>query len=453
MTAMKGKWHIPRRTFLKGLGTAIALPMLEAMVPSRLFAAGRDAASGTFPKRMAFVYVPNGVTMADWTPTAVGTDFKLPPILEPLQPFQKELLVLSGLAQDKARANGDGGGDHARASATFLTGCQARKTAGAEIKAGVSVDQVAAQKLGHLTRFPSLELGCDRGHKSGSCDTGYSCAYSYNISWKTESTPLPPEVDPRLAFERLFGNGAKSEVGRNQALRTRYQKSILDFVVEDANRLKSNLGATDRHKLDEYLTAIREMEQRIEGAERFAGSLPDYQRPNGIPKDFEHHVQLMFDLLALALQTDSTRISTFVLAHDGSDRSYPGIGAPEGHHTLSHHRHDEEKIQKLTKINHFHMTQFAYFLNRLKSVREGEGTLLDNCMIVYGSGISDGNSHAHDNLPVLVAGKGNGAIQTGRHIRFDRETPLNNLYLSMLDRMGVPADKVGDSTGKLVELA
>jgi hypothetical protein len=452
MTAMKGKWHIPRRTFLKGLGTAIALPMLEAMVPSRLLAAGKDAAAGAFPKRMAFVYVPNGAIMADWTPTTVGTDFKLPPILEPLQPFQKDLLVLSGLAQDKARANGDGGGDHARASATFLTGCQARKTAGAEIKVGVSVDQVAAQRLGHQTRFPSLELGCDRGHKSGSCDTGYSCAYSYNISWKTESTPLPPEVDPRLAFERLFGNGARSEVDRNQALRTRYQKSILDFVVEDANRLKSNLGATDRHKLDEYLTAIREMEQRLEGAERFAETLPDYKRPNRIPKDFEHHAQLMFDLLVLAFQTDSTRISTFVMAHDGSERSYPGIGVPEGHHTLSHHRDDEEKIQKLIRINRLHMTQFAYLLNRLKSVREGEGTLLDNCMIVYGSGISDGNSHAHDNLPVLVAGKGGGAIQTGRHIRFNRETPLNNLYLSMLDRVGVPADKVGDSTGKLVEL-
>jgi hypothetical protein len=427
--------------------------MLEAMMPSRVLGAGAGAAGGAFPKRMAFVYVPNGAIMADWTPSALGTDFKLPYILEPLEPFQKELLVLSGLAQNKANANGDGGGDHARASATFLTGCQAKKTAGAEIKVGVSADQVAAQKIGRQTRFPSLELGCDRGHQSGSCDTGYSCAYSFNISWKTESTPLPPEVNPRLAFERLFGNGARNEVGENQTLRARYQKSILDFVREDANRLKSNLGATDRHKLDEYLTSIRELEQRIEGAERFTGTLPDYQSPKGIPKEFEHHVQLMFDLLTLALQTDSTRISTFVLAHDGSDRSYPGIGAPEGHHTLSHHRNDEEKIQKLTRINHFHMMQFAYFLGKLKSVREGEGTLLDNCMIVYGSGISDGNSHAHNNLPVLVAGKGGGTIQTGRHIRFERETPLNNLYLSMLDRMGVPADHVGDSTGKLVELS
>ncbi|MDB6110255.1 MAG: hypothetical protein JWR69_2005, partial [Pedosphaera sp.] len=395
MALMKGKWHIPRRTFLKGLGTAIALPLLESMVPSRVVAAAAGATGAGFPKRMAFVYVPNGVIMEQWTPSAIGGDFKLPAILEPLQPFQKDLLVLSGLAQDKARANGDGGGDHARASATFLTGCQARKTAGAEIRAGVSVDQVAAQRIGRQTRFPSLELGCDRGHQSGSCDTGYSCAYSYNISWKTESTPLPPEVDPRLAFERLFGNGSRKQVDENQALRARYQKSILDFVMEDASQLKRNLGATDRHKLDEYLTAIREMEQRIEGAERFAVTLPDYQRPHGIPKEFAHHVQLMFDLLTLAFQTDSTRISTFVLAHDGSERSYPDIGAPEGHHTLSHHQDNSEKIRKLALINHFHMTQFAYFLQKLKSVREGDGTLLDNCMVVYGSGISDGNSHAH----------------------------------------------------------
>jgi hypothetical protein len=449
---MSPKWHIPRRTFLKGLGATIALPMLEAMaLPTKALAIGE--AAKTFPRRMAFVYVPNGANMADWTPQAVGTDFELPYILQPLQPFKNDLTVLSGLAQHRAFANGDGAGDHARAAATFLTGCQARKTAGADIKAGVSADQVAADKIGRQTRFASLELGCDRGQQAGNCDSGYSCAYSYNISWKTESTPMPPETDPRLVFERLFSSGTEEEIGKNRATRERYHKSVLDFVLEDANRLKWDLGYTDRRKLDEYLTAIRDLEQRIEGAEKFAAAMPDYHKPNGIPKEFGHHMQVMFDLLALAFQTDSTRISTFLVAHDGSNRSYPDIGAPEGHHDLSHHDGNEEKKKKIAKINHFHVEQFAYFLQKLKSIPEGDGTLLDNCMIVYGGGIADGNSHAHNNLPILLAGKGGGTITTGRHVKMEKETPLNNLYLSMLDRMGVKAEKVGDSTGKLVELA
>jgi hypothetical protein len=451
---MSGNRHIPRRTFLKGLGTVLALPMLEAMVPpARLLAANGSAAANVFPKRMAFVYVPNGANMADWTPAAFGTDFQLPYILEPLKPFQKDLLVMSGLAQKNAAALGDGGGDHARAASTFLTGCHPRKTPGADIKAGISVDQIAAEKVGRQTRLASLELGCDRGQNSGNCDSGYSCAYSYNISWKTESTPMPPEVDPRLVFERLFSNGSRNESAESRTLRNRYQKSILDFVLEDANRLKGNLGYTDRHKLDEYLVSIREMEQRIEGAEKFAATLPDYQKPTGIPKDFETHCQLMFDLMAVAFQTDITRVATFLIAHDGSDRPYPSIGITEGHHTLSHHDNDETKKQKIARINHLHTTQFAKFLEKLKSTREGEGTLLDNSMIVYGSGISDGNSHSHRDLPVLVAGQGGKTVKTGRHLKMDGETPLNNLYLSMLDGMGVPAEKLGDSTGKLVELS
>ncbi|MDB6124445.1 MAG: hypothetical protein JWQ71_3438 [Pedosphaera sp.] len=449
---MNPKWQIPRRTFLRGLGTAIALPMLNAMAPLKVLAEAGTEAAKVFPKRMAFVYVPNGVNMADWTPTAVGSQFELPYILEPLKPFKKDLLLLSGLAQHNARALGDGGGDHARASSSFLTGCHPRKTAGANIKVGISVDQIAAEKLAGKTRLASLELGCDRGQNSGNCDSGYSCAYSYNISWKTESTPMPPEVDPRQVFERLFLNGSPDESEENRTLRKRYQKSILDFVLEDASQLQRNLGYTDRHKLDEYLSAIREMEQRIEGAERFAATLPDYNRPTGIPKEFEQHSQLMFDLMALAFQTDTTRVSTFMIAHDGSDRTYPSIGVSEGHHMLSHHGNDEAKKQKIAHINHLHATQFAYFLEKLKSIPEGSGTLLDNCMIVYGSGISDGNSHSHSDLPVMIAGQGGGTIKTGRHVRVAEETPLNNLYISMLDRMGVQAEKVGDGTGKLVEL-
>ena len=446
---MNNTWQLPRRSFLKGLGTAVALPLLEAMLPGASLAAAAVGPAVQVPRRMAFIYVPNGANMSDWTPKSVGTEFELPPILQPLRPHQGHLQVLSGLAHDKARPNGDGAGDHARASATFLTGCQARKTNGADIRVGISVDQLAAEKLGKQTRFASLELGCDRGQQVGNCDSGYSCAYSFNIAWKTPSTPVPAEVNPRLVFDRLFTAGGKGDLDENHARRERYHKSILDFALEDANRLKANLGATDRRKLDEYLTAVREIEQRIEMAEKYAAALPDYQRPKGVPKDYEQHIRLMYDLLALSFQTDTTRISTFIMAHDGSNRSYKFIDVPEGHHDLSHHGGNEEKKQKIARINRFHMTQFAYFLEKLKSIKEGDSTLLDNCMVVYGSGIGDGNQHNHDDLPVLLAGKGGGTLTPGRHVRFPRNTPMANLYLSMLDRMGVPADKLGDSTGLL----
>jgi hypothetical protein len=449
---MSKPWQLPRRTFLKGLGTAIALPVLESMMPGLAVASSAASAAKPLPKRMAFVYVPNGVNMADWTPKSVGSDFQLPPTLEPLQAHQKDLLVLSGLAHDTGRAYADGAGDHARASATFLTGCRARKTPGADIKVGVSVDQIAAGKIGNLTRLPSIELGTDKARLAGNCDSGYSCAYSFNISWKGEATPMPPEVDPRLVFDRLFGNGQSGEMAEARIKRDRYKKSILDFALDDARKLKSDLGYTDRRKLDEYLTAVRELEQRIERANSFAATLPDYNRPTGVPKAYEDHLKLMFDLLALAFQTDTTRISTFIMAHDGSNRQYPFIGVRDGHHDLSHHQNDEEKLAKIAKINRFHTTQFAYFLEKLKSIREGDGTLLDNCMIVYGSGLGDGNRHNHDNLPVLVAGKGGGTIQTGRHVRLAKETPMTNLFMSMLDRVGAPVDRIGDSTGLLPQL-
>ena len=447
---MNKTWQIPRRTFLKVLGTVIALPMLEAMLPpAKLFAAGATEAGAAFPRRMAFVYIPNGANMEDWTPKTVGADYELPYILQPLAPLRKDFQVISGLAHDKARPHGDGPGDHARASATFLTGCQARKTKGADIKVGVSVDQIAAEKVGKYTRLPSLELSCDKGRIAGECDSGYSCAYQFNLSWKTESTPMPPEVDPRLVFDRLFSNGIAEETGENRAKRDLYNQSILDLVTEDASRLKSRLGYTDRHKLDEYLTAVRELEQRVQQAEKFAASQPDFVRPTGIPKQYEQHLRLMYDMMALAFQSDSTRVATFITAHDGDDRPYPFIGVSDGHHTLSHHQNDQAKKEKIAKINHFHMEQFARFLTRLKSIKEGEGTLLDNCMIVYGGAIGDGNRHNHDNLPILLAGQGGGTLTPARHVKLDKETPMTNLYLSMLDRMGVAAQRVGDSTGKL----
>lgn len=441
-------WRLPRRRFLKGLGTALALPLLEAMAPGVSLAATKAGARKN-PVRMSFVYVPNGANMVDWTPQTTGPDFELPYILEPLKPVQEDLLVLTGLAHDKARPNGDGAGDHARASATFLTGCQARKTHGADIRVGVSVDQIAAQRVGKQTRFSSLELGCDRGQLAGNCDSGYSCAYSHNISWRTESTPMPPEVDPRLVFERLFSNNIAGEVTENRERRKRYQQSLLDFVLEDARNLKANLGATDRRKLDEYLTAVRELELRIEQSEKFVASLPDYQAPTGIPADYAQHMRLMFDLLTVAFQTDSTRIASFILAHDGSNRAYPFIGVPNGHHDLSHHQNDVAKKEMIAKINRFHMEQFAYFLHKLKSIPEGDGTLLDNCMVAYGSGLSDGNRHNHNDLPVLFAGHGGGDVETGRHVRYNSDVPMANLFLTMLDRFGTPVERVGDSTGLL----
>lgn len=451
--------RLPRRTFLKGLGTAIALPMFESMLPLRALQAAEASANTAgagvsgLPRRMAFVYVPNGANMADWTPKTTGAGYELPAILEPLRDHQSQVSVLTGLAHDKGFPHGDGAGDHARASATFLTGSKARKTGGADIKVGVSVDQVAAQKIGAHTRLPSLELGTDRARLAGECDSGYSCAYSFNISWKTESTPMPPEVDPRLVFDRLFGNGQPGEETEARLRRDRQRKSVLDFALEDAHRLKTGLGYSDRRKLDEYLTAVRELEQRIERSSQFAAARPDYARPTGIPRNYEDHLKLMFDLQVLAFQTDTTRISTFIMAHDGSNRQYPFIGVRDGHHDLSHHGGDAEKQAKIAKINRFHMSQFAYFLGKLKSIREGEGTLLDQCLIVYGSGLGDGNRHNHDDLPVLLAGGGGGTVQPGRHVRFESKTPMANLYVSLLERMGAPVEAFGDSTGRLAQLA
>jgi hypothetical protein len=435
------------------MGAMVALPWLEAMMPRTL--AGVSA-GGTptplVPRRMAFLYVPNGIDMANWTPATEGTLATLPATLQPLASFQKDLLVLSGLTLDKARAHGDGGGDHARAMAAFLTGRQPRKTHGADIRAGISVDQLTADKIGKATRFASLEIGCEGGKSSGNCDSGYSCAYSANLAWRTESSPVAKETNPRLVFERLFAAPAKGDA---KALRhERYKHSILDFAGEDARALRNKLGNTDQHKLDEYLTGVREIEQRLVRVEKTAdlAAPAGAPRPTGIPKDYREHLRLMADMLVLAFQADLTRVATFVFANDGSNRSYRDYGVAEGHHDMSHHGGNKDKKAKIQKINQFHIDQFAYLLGKLKAIKEGDGTLLDHCMIVYGSGIGDGDRHNHDNLPILLAGKGGGTLKMGRHIRYAKETPLMNLYLNMLDRMDVHIDSFGDSTGRLTEL-
>jgi hypothetical protein len=387
--------------------------------------------------------------MAEWTPTAEGDDFTLPRILEPLADVREYLNVLTGLTADKARPNGDGPGDHARAMAAFLTGAQPRKTDGTDIRAGVSVDQVAASRIGDQTRLPSLEIGCDPSAMAGNCDSGYSCVYSSTISWRSATTPVPKINNPRLIFDRLFGSSSSADRER----RERNRRSILDHVREDAASLQPNLSASDLRRLDEYMTAIRDIEQRIERAARLPEPpRPDMQQPEGIPTNHVEHVRLLCDLLVLAFQADITRVSTLVFANEGSNRPYPFIDVREGHHDLSHHANDRTKLQKIATINRFHVTQFAYMLGKLKNIREGDGTLLDNCMIAYGSGNSDGNRHNHDDLPVLLVGRGSGTIRTGRHVRYRQNTPLNNLWLSMLDRMGTSVEVLGDSTGRLANL-
>ena len=436
---------ISRRTVLKGLSTAVALPWLEAMGPMSAWA--EDASpSKTAPNRMGFLYVPNGKNMADWTPASEGAGFELTPILEPLAPVKDDIMVLTGLTADGARPHGDGGGDHARALASFLTGAHPVKTDGTDIRNGVSVDQVAASRIGDQTRLASLEIGCEAGAMAGNCDSGYSCVYSSTMAWRSATQPLPKEVNPKLVFERLFGAGA----GADRAKRDKLRQSILDFVREDTRDLSGKLGKSDQRKLDEYFSSIRDIEQRIARAATLPDvKTPDFAVPAGVPGDFQEHVRLMCDLMVLAFQTDQTRVCSFVLVNEGSNKAYPMVGVPEGHHDLSHHGNDPKKKEKIRDINKFHVTQLSYLLQKLKSISEGDGTLLDHCMIAYGSANSDGNAHNHDDLPVLLAGHGGGTIKTGRHLRFPKETPISNLWLSMLERMDVKVPFLGDSTGAL----
>lgn len=446
---MSSSPQIPRRLFLRGLGTAVALPVLDSLLPARVRGATASSAAA-FPQRVAWVYVPNGANMTDWTPAATGTGFALPPILEPLAAHRGDVSVLSGLANPQGDELGDGGGAHARASASFLTGVHPRKTAGADIKSGISCDQIAANQIGAQTRLPSLELSCDGGQRAGSCDSGYSCVYQFNISWKSETQPMNPEVNPRAAFARLFGNGDPAATLEAAARRTLYRKSILDYVLDDAHRLERRLGSDDRRKLDEYLTSVRDLERRIARAAEFpTPPVPAGARAPEMFETYEQHMQLMYEVMALAFQTDSTRVATFIVAHDGSNRPYPNIGIRDGHHDLSHHREDADKKAKLAQINRYHVAQFARFLDRLKTIREGEGTLLDNCVIQYGSALSNGDKHNPENLPILLAGHGGGRLATGRHLRVAEKTPMTNLYRSVLDIAGVRTEKIGDSTGSL----
>jgi hypothetical protein len=440
---------ISRRTILKGLGAAVALPWLESMGPLSAWADNPTPQGNTVPSRMAFMYVPNGVHMPDWRPTAVGTDFVLPRTLEPLAEVRDSLTVFTGLTADKARPNGDGPGDHARAMAAFLTGAQPRKTDGADIRAGLSVDQAAASRVGHLTRLASLEIGCDPSAMAGNCDSGYSCVYSGTIAWRSATSPIPKINNPRQVFERLFGTGPDAD----RARRDRNRRSVLDFVMDEARSLQPHLSGSDNQRLDEYFASIRDIEERIQRAAQLPEPpRPSMAQPAGIPRNYQEHIRILCDLLVLAFQSDVTRVSTFVLANEGSNRPYSIIGVSEGHHDLSHHGNDAQKQAKIARINRFHIQQYAYLLGRLRAIREGDGTLLDHCMIAYGSGNSDGNRHNHDDLPILLAGKGCGTIRAGRHMRFPNDTPLNNLWLSMLDRMDCNLQALGDSTGRLAGL-
>ncbi|EMI45199.1 DUF1552 domain-containing protein [Rhodopirellula sp. SWK7] len=444
---------LSRRTVLRGLGTSVALPMLDAMHPTRLLAASHRETSS--PIRMGFFYVPNGMHMPDWTPKEDGTSYAMTETLARIADHRNDINVLSGLTLDGARAHGDGGGDHARSVAAFLTGAHPRKTNGADIQNGVSVDQATAMQVGDTTRFSSLELGLETSSQAGNCDSGYSCAYASNMSWRGSTNPMAKEHDPRAVFDRLFGGQTEKEIRRARSEREKHRKSILDFVEADAKRLHAHLPIVDRRKLDEYLYSVRDIEKRIAGAEKLGMTeegVPDFPRPLGVPRELSKHSELMMDMIALAYQTDSTRILSFMFTNAGSNRSYKEIEVNDGHHELSHHGKSADKQRGIAKINRFHLDRFEYLLRKLKQIPEGEGTLLDHCMIVYGSGISDGDRHNHDDLPILLAGGGGGRIRSGRHIRYKNGTPLCNLYLWMMQQMGASADQFGDSTAPLDRL-
>ncbi len=443
---------LSRRAVLRGMGAAVGLPFLDAMVPA--MASPLNPAAKP-PVRMGFMYVPNGIIdlQGEWTPKGEGRDFRFSEINRGLEPFRERITVVSGLAQLNGRPGGDGPGDHARAGATFLTGVRAVKTEGEGIRAGVSADQIAARELGKHTQLASLEVGLEEAAVAGGCDSGYSCAYTNTLSWRTPTTPNPVEDNPRRLFERLFGDGESTDPAERLA-RLREQRTILDFVREDISRLKADLGAGDRRKLEEYVEAVRDVERRIEKAEEQSGrKLPVVERPGGAPDNFSEHAKLMIDLQILAYQADLTRVTTFMLAREGTWRSYPDIGVPDAHHAMTHHQMDPQKIAKVIRINKHHVSMFAYMIEKMRSIRDGEGSLLDHSMLLYGSSLSDGNKHTHHDLPLVLAGGGAGRLRGGRHLRFPRETPMNNLLLSMLDAAGVPIDRLGDSTGKLEGLS
>jgi hypothetical protein len=441
---MKRQLSTSRRQVLRGLGASIALPTLMSASPA--FA---RAVSKQVPTRMAFVYVPNGAIPGAWWPAGEGgSDFALSPTLAPLANVRRSLQVISGLDCVSADAGPDGAGDHARAGGTFLTGVRIKKTAGSDIKAGVSIDQVVANEIGHQTRFASLELTCDVVRKSGECDSGYACAYEYNLAWTSANQPLAPEHNPQFAFERLFGDGARSERVANLKRRENEQHSILDYVLEDAKSLNAKLDGRDRQKLEQYLTSVREIEQRIAISKSMKVANPDVDAPAGVPANYSDHVSLMFDMLLLAFQTDSTRIATLLLAREGSNRPFNDIGISSGHHDLTHHKNSVEIIEKVKLIDRWYVERLAAFLEKMDKTEEADGnSLLHHSMVLYGSGNADGNRHTHVNLPVVMAGAGGGAFRPGRFIKA-KSQPIPNLFLSMADAMGTQLEAHGDSTGR-----
>jgi hypothetical protein len=443
--------HLDRRTFLRGAGVALSLPLLDSMVPA--FLTTRALANAQV-KRFGVVYFPNGLYMPNWEPRGDGPAWEMTPILAPLAALREHFVVVSGLTHQPAVSlPGEGSGDHVRASAAFLTGVRPKRTEGPDIHAGPSLDQLVARELGKDTALESLELCLESNDLAGACEAGYSCAYANTLAWRTATTPLPMENDPRAVFERMFGD-TDNTTREAQLAQIRQDQSILDRLRTDVARLSRTLASGDNRKLDQYLDAIRDVERRIQKAEaRSAIELPHFDRPVGIPSTFDEHARLMFDLQVLAFQSDTTRVTTMMLARETSQRPYPELGISDGHHGLSHHGGDAEKIARVSKINAFHVMQFAYFLDKLKSTLEGDGCLLDHSVILYGCGLSDSNSHLHTDLPIIVAGGAGASIKGGRHIRYADGTPLTNLQLTLLDKLGLQLEKFGDSTGRVGELS
>ncbi len=435
--------HLPRRTFLRGMGATLALPLLDAMIPA-LSAASKPIT------RLGFVYVPNGVNVNTWAVKGDGTNFELSPTLSPLEPLKNQLTVVSRLRSLGAEAQGDGAGDHARASGAWLTGVHPKRTEGSDFRAGKTIDQYAADEIGKDTQFPSFQVSVDSVGNVGGCEPGYACSYQNTLSWRTPTMPLPMENNPRVVFERLFGEASSADQ-RQQMVRA--QGSILDSIREDATRLQIKLGPRDRNRMNEYLEGVRELERRIQKIEQQAAvEMQSMELPVGIPDSFDEHVKLMFDLLVQAWQSDLTRVSTFLVSRETSQRTYPQIGVPDAHHGMSHHGENPELLAKLAIVDKYHVSLLEYYLKRLADTKDGDGSLLDHSLIMYGSCISDGNIHSHRNLPTLIAGTACGAVKGGRHILAEEDTPLTNLQVALLDKVGVHVDKFGDSTGILTEL-
>ena len=441
------KKMLPRRTVLRGLGTALALPMLDAMVPALSGISGRAAEP---VRRLGWVYCPNGMAMDAWMPAAKES-LDLSTTLSPLAPYRDQTVVVSGLAQGQAEALGDGNGEHTRATATWLNGVHPRETEGADVRAGKTADQIAADQLGRTTPLGSLELAIDQDFLVGSCDNGYSCIYMNTIAWRDETTPLPMQNNPRVVFERLFGDGGSTADRQSEFKKDR---SILDAISSDLARLQREIGAGDQARVAQYLDAVRAIERRIQLSEEKDTELPELERPVGIPESYREHGELMFDLTALAYQVDMTRVFTFMLGRELNGRAYPEIGIPDSHHGLSHHRYDPEKLAQLAKINTYHVSLFTHFLDELANTPDGDGSLLDHSLLMYGASLSDSNKHSHFDLPLLLVGGGAGQLKGGRHLQYPRDTPMTNLLVSQLDKAGVRLDDgLGDSTGRLVELA